>query len=290
MRKPFNTAINDPKCNELIESRPSLVPDIVTSRHTGSMASVLCTNCGDVITFQKSCSDKFCGICNERRRKRLMDVYNKEIEKMRHPKFLTLTLKSQPLGQELLKRLRKSFNRMTHRKKWLAIGGFYVIELGTKKDTGLWNIHIHAVIDSEFMQQDWISQTWLESTGDSMIVDIRKVRSYRYATWYLTKYVAKLVTEEGELTQQDKNLVNRVLKGARLIQRFGNAISPKSTRVSVCRKCGAIKSYISIELELDPTIRSFDKGVSIFKKISHTIADAIESFDWWTFQKDEIVD
>gem|GEM_PF-5883342 len=250
------------------------------------MASVLCSECGDVLSFQKSCSDKFCDICNERRRKRLMRDYQKEIEKMEHPKFLTLTLKSQELSRDLLRRIRLAFTRMTHRKKWLAKGGFYVIELGSLKDNGLWNIHIHAVMDSEYMPQGWISKVWLESTGDSMVVDIRQVRSYRYAIWYLTKYVGKPIEMNREMTEPERNYVNAVLKGSRLIQRFGNCIHVRIEKhKTICRKCGAINSYISVEIELLPSIRAFDKTRG-FKDCRCPRAEAIESYDWWTFESD----
>jgi hypothetical protein len=195
---------------------------------------------------------------------------------MEHPKFLTLTLKSQKLSIDSLKRMRLAFTKLTHRKKWLAKGGFYVIELGSLKETGLWNIHIHAVMDSEYMPQSWISEAWLESTGDSMVVDIRQVRSYRYATWYLTKYVGKPIEMNREMTWPERNFVNAILKGSRLIQRFGNCVHLRIEKHrTTCRRCGAVDSYVSVEVELLPSIRAFDKTRGFNGCHRYHIAEAI---------------
>lgn len=205
------------------------------------------------------------------------------------PKFLNLTIKSKPLSRQLLKDLRRFFTKLCHRKIWKAKvkGGFYVIELGSLKDTGLWNIHIHAVMDADYIDQAWISKTWLEITGDSMVVDIRAVRSYFYATWYLSKYVAKPITKDGDVPIAERDRVNAALKGTRLIQRFGNCIKfrpePKKT---VCRKCGAINSYISIEIDIDPSIRHFKGWIPGYVDAQKPLAEALDSFAWWAFESD----
>ena len=296
----------DSTVSDLVEGGSiSLVPSLVTSRHSGGFASVMCPNCGDVLSFQKSCSDKFCLVCGAIRGKRIMKDFLSEIEKMEHPKFLTLTLKSQMLSRELLFRIRKSFRALLRRKDWSekyhCKGGFYVLELGTLKDTGLWNIHIHAVIDSDYIPQDWISVEWLKITGDSMIVDIRQVRSYRYAVWYLQKYVAKPITEkERELTFLEKNFVNSVLRGQRRIQRFGDSLhesvvddarTPLPDR-SRCRNCGHISSMISLDNEIQPIIKSWHKETGYYAKRHKELAlanDKLPNFRWvgrdWHFKQ-----
>ena len=137
------------------------------------------------------------------------------------------------------------------------------------------------------MPQSWISEAWLESTGDSMVVDIRQVRSYRYATWYLTKYVGKPIEMNREMAEPERNFVNSVLKSSRLIQRFGNCIHVRIEKhKTVCRKCGAINSYLSVEIELEPFIRAFDKTRGFKECHRYPLAEAIESYDWWTFETD----
>lgn len=54
--------------------------------------------------------------------------------------------------------------------------------------------HIHLVIDSDFIPVHEISDIWKTKTGDSYIVDIRKINAKkdpRQAAAYITKYLSK---------------------------------------------------------------------------------------------------
>jgi hypothetical protein len=270
-------------CSELEPENPSLVPVIVTSRHSGKMASVLCSCCGDVLSFQKSCSDRGCKICSSRRRNRLISAYGPEISKMANPAFLMLSYGRQKLSRKLLIQLRRDFNKLRHRKFWKALGGFYVIELGTLDSAGCCNVHLHCVIDSAFVSQSVYSREWSAITGFP-IVYIQRIRSFRWGILYVTKYVTKQA--EGELSISDSNLINSVLRGSRLLQPFGS-VGQHGERHSVCRNCGAIDSYISVEHEL--AIRDWvlaSAKVDFIRNRDVPLAEAIESFDWWCFEDD----
>jgi len=114
---------------------------------------------------------------------------------MKHPKLMTLTLKKvvgnvedRLLG---LWELRKAAFKEIRRRGYLLNSWVAVIEPPN---------HIHLVIDSEFIPQRELSQIWRTVTGDSFIVDIRKVnmgRNPKPVASYLTKYLSKASKWDG---------------------------------------------------------------------------------------------
>jgi hypothetical protein len=66
------------------------------------------------------------------------------------------------------------------RQLWVRLGprvrgGFYAIE-PIHKGRG-WHVHIHAILDADYLPQAELSRLWHEITGDAYIVDIRRVFS-----------------------------------------------------------------------------------------------------------------
>jgi hypothetical protein len=109
-----------------------------------------------------------------------------------HPtRFLTLTLKPQPskTSVELLDLANRSWSILWRRfrRKYgpLAVGYVKVVEL-TKRGTP----HLHILVECPFVAQKWLSKQWKELTG-SYIVDIRRIKSQRMLTGYLTSYLTK---------------------------------------------------------------------------------------------------
>lgn len=170
------------------------------------------------------------------------------IKALKWPTSLTLTLKSVPDDRlkQGLDRIINAFTKLRHRKFWKAGEGVYSIEF-TKNPAG-WHIHIHAIIDCIWMEQPDISREWLDATGDSFIVDIRRVRGVngdrRKACLELVKYISKL----WELEDQDKHLIETALKGRKLIHSFGglkvHLPPPGDLR---CRSCGGPLLYVGEE-------------------------------------------
>jgi hypothetical protein len=122
---------------------------------------------------------------------------------MKHPKLLTLTLKTstEPLKNQA-KRIKEAFRRLRAHAVWKqqCFGGFWVLEITRNQKTGGFHVHIHAVIDSKYIEQAWLSRTWQRLTGDSMIVDIRTFQPKRAR--YLSKYVSK-----GSSFSEDSNVL-----------------------------------------------------------------------------------
>ena len=75
-------------------------------------------------------------------------------------------------------------------------------------------------LNNGYIPQDLLSSIWKEKTGDSFIVDIRKVNNTDKAMFEVLKYVQsnKLLLEQDEYL---RSVLVQNLKGLRLFSRFG---------------------------------------------------------------------
>lgn len=154
--------------------------------------------------------------------------------------FVTLTTRRMRLSASNARRIRDWFGRLRHRNIWKALGGIYQIELGTIDDLGMCNLHIHAIVDSDFMPQSDLSDAWKEITG-SYIVHIERCLSIDGALNYLAGHMGKTIAKP-----EFADLVNATLKNIRLVQGFGDRRDANlSIDKPVCPWCGAVGSVIT---------------------------------------------
>ncbi len=124
------------------------------------------------------------------------------------PVFLTLTVKNGPDLVERFEHLASSFKTMNQRRRdWIVKGRGHVefcklkgavfsYEVTFNEKSGEWHPHLHifGLLDS-WIDRDMLAAEWLEITGDSHVVDVRRVRkvngSYREAFQEVFKYALK---------------------------------------------------------------------------------------------------
>jgi len=97
------------------------------------------------------------------------------------------------------------------------------------EQTKEWHPHVHmfALLD-DWIDQEHMSETWHEVTGDSFIVDIRKVKKekdlgYSKAAAEVCKYALKF----GDLSVENTWEAFKILKGKRLSGAFGSLYGVK---------------------------------------------------------------
>ncbi len=148
------------------------------------------------------CRDRLCQICQRYRRIQTTERVLAMVRSMTSPKLLTLTLADDgaPLSDRL-DRLVASYRRLRQRTIWSANveGAAAVMEITRGQSNRHWHVHLHVLIDAEYIPQHVLSAEWFAATGDSPIVDIRAVHSGEQAAKYLAKYAAK-GTDTGALT------------------------------------------------------------------------------------------
>lgn len=147
-----------------------------------------------------------------------------------------LTITAGPDASQGFHRLVEGFRRLRSSAWWKrhVSGGIYVIEATRSGDK--WHVHLHAIVQSDFLPQRELSSRWKAATGD-IIVYIQLMRDTSHAVSYLTKYLSKTAVV-GDFRPE----LARALKSSRLFSPFGtwHAIKIKiPRRECVCPKCGA---------------------------------------------------
>lgn len=152
------------------------------------------------------------------------------------PVMITLTIKNTPDLASGFNALRRAEKRLKQSGRDAAKGkgvseyakvkGSLAAYEFTKKDEGDWHPHIHilALADS-YIDQKALSDQWLALTGDSFIVDIRKIRGIlnsggldiASAMMEVCKYSLKF----HDMTLEDTWTAYNVLRGKRLVNPSG---------------------------------------------------------------------
>jgi len=144
-------------------------------------------------------------------------------------RFITLTLREdgEPIAARL-DRLLASFKLLRQGKLWKANAerGFATVEV-TPGSTGKGaHVHLHLLVDGEYMPQAALSQEWLRITKDSMIVHITAPPDRAAAAAYLSSYV----TKGGGLLAWPLHRIRELataLKGRRMAFCFGKRLMPR---------------------------------------------------------------
>lgn len=141
----------------------------------------------------------------------------------RDVRFMTLTLRhSQTPLRSQIDRLYASFARL-RRGAWfrsVCTGGAGVLEVKVGED-GLWHVHLHALVLGGFIDQRRLSQEWHSITGDSYIVDVRKVQNdqaVRYVGAYSGKPLDASIYRDPDRLRE----FALAIKGRRLINLWGD--------------------------------------------------------------------
>jgi hypothetical protein len=170
---------------------------------------------GAVRVSANSCHVRGCPMCAAAKSNRVAVATSEYLANQPDAKFLTLTMKHTdlPLGEQIDK-LNKDF-RAFRRLKEISNrvkGGFWFLEIKKGKDD-LWHIHLHCLVVSAWIAKEELSRLWLKCTGESYIIDIRKIKDAQAAAKYAAKYASKpaelryfSLTERVELLEETKNV------------------------------------------------------------------------------------
>ena len=183
-----------------------------------------------------------CPFCAALRASKAMQKYLERIDQVLQenrnlkPVLITLTVKN---GSDLAERsehLMKSFRTLLERRRdyekkgrgfnefCKVQGAMYSYENTFNEKTVEWHPHIHmfALVDQWIDQQEF-SEYWHSITGDSMVLDVRRVKKekglgYSKAAAEVCKYALKF----GDLSVEKTWEAFKVLKGKRLTGSFGS--------------------------------------------------------------------
>jgi hypothetical protein len=206
---------------------------LIRFRACGSRCWVLKkpTNENELVLAVEHCHDRFCVPCARARAANLSAELLKLCEG-KDLRFFTFTLKhsNTPLQMQL-DRLTRCWRKLRGKRVWSATqrGGVAVIELHRSKKDGLWHPHLHVISEGDFVSNAEMSNAWKRVTGDSFIVDVRRLRDAKEACRYVAKYAAKGVAFDGDYDVDVLAEAITALRSKRLVQCFGSWSHFKTT-------------------------------------------------------------
>ncbi|MCW8569625.1 protein rep, partial [Acinetobacter baumannii] len=183
-----------------------------------------------------------CPFCAAIRASKAIQKYTERVDEVLSknrklkPVLITFTVKNGTDLGERSSHLIKSFRSLLERRRdYLKKGrGFnefckidgamYSYENTFNESTKEWHPHIHlfALLD-EWIDQEQLSELWHDITGDSFIVDVRKVKKTKHAGYAkAAAEVCKYALKFGDLTVENTWEAFKVLKGKRLSGAFGS--------------------------------------------------------------------
>lgn len=179
-----------------------------------------------------ACRSRWCPVCSARRGSEIAGNMRK-IVAGKDTRLMTLTLKHSTSSlKDQLDRLYRCFLRLRRSRDWSqrVRGGIQVLEIKLARDGASYHPHLHVIVDGEYYPHQLLSHQWWSITGDSKIVDVRRIDSTTDAVKYLTKYLSKPADQQ--LIDRPDRLAEVITqtKGRRFVFAFG------TLKISLTRK------------------------------------------------------
>jgi len=197
-----------------------------------------CHACGKPRYVPKGCDIRICPICARRFAERMsaeiLGAWKKIPRKTAwSAKHITLTVKTDGDLRKALDRGYKAVSGL-----WRTFlkrpGSGMVVSAEFGPENG--NLHFHCFYYGPFIAHAELSNRWLELTGDSSVVYVRRVFNYKGVREVL-KYACKMLALDPELVVR----VHAALKGTRRIRTFGcfyGEVRVKHDGWAKCEFCG----------------------------------------------------
>lgn len=215
----------------------------------GKKAIVLqcCDNPDHLYMARYRCDLRICPRDGWRYAKKVLKRYKRRFKELLHQgrrqgkrfRFLTLTKKNagQPLTQDGNREFGKQVGKLIRR---FYDGAVCSIEVGPQ-----WNLHAHCIVFGNYEPQDKLSKTWLKITGNSKVVDIRRVKGGMKT---LLKYILKYVSKPCHFDRpEDYASYLKAIRGTRRVHSYGVLYGSTVTGVpkekARCPQCGGELRY-----------------------------------------------
>ncbi len=178
---------------------------------------------GQVRPWMNLCRSRMCPYCGKGRSAKIQQSLYELIVKMKQPKHLTLTYRSndRPLSEQLRK-LKYAFKRLRNAADWKkkVVGGVFTVEVTRNAETGKWHPHLHIVVDSDYLPQKRLVYLWSKYMPGGKNVWIRPVDNAHGMGWEMAKYIGKAPNTRDWTLAAVKEYFH-ASSGARFVQCFG---------------------------------------------------------------------
>lgn len=223
------------------------------------------------------CHSRWCVPCSRERANRIVMNMTAQLE-LGTVRFLTLTMKHSPTPlAEQISRIYHCFRRLRRAAFWQCnvTGGCAVLEIKHSHRDNLWHVHLHCLIQGNYVPHRDLKAEWWRITGDSSVVDIRPVTDGREGARHITKYITKPIA--ATLINKPDSLIEMIAAcdRRRLVLTWGSwrgmALSkPLDDTVwkSVCKLSDLYERYDVGNLDAILTVLALEKCVPEARALS----------------------
>ena len=149
---------------------------------------------GEIRIASNACHLRWCPVCADSRKNFIGHSVAEWLAVQQYPKLMTLTLKHRdvPLFRQI-DDLYRYFVLLRKLKDFrdIVTGGVWFFQIKQSGISGEWHPHIHCVVTGKYMPRRLLRRLWIETTGDSMIIDIRSVKDPGGCALEVARYAAK---------------------------------------------------------------------------------------------------
>lgn len=141
-----------------------------------------------------ACRLRWCPLCSLAKTAYISHAVSAWLNTIKNASCLTLTLKhTDEELQRQVTRLYACFRTLRRRKFFrnLCNGGIWFFQIKYIPATDSWHPHLHCLLTSSYIPQKLLSATWKTITGDSDIVDIRRIWGNKQASDYVARYASR---------------------------------------------------------------------------------------------------
>ena len=229
-----------------------------------NFVTIHCVDCSKEFVVFQGCSDKTCPTCQKKRSWRNGGVVFAILQTLGllnrsyRLKFVTLTIKNVSdvsMGYAKLRRCfgvlmrravwyKSSYGRGDKLKGWNVRGGCGNFETTNRMLGKGYHVHLHLLLECDFIPQKELSDLWLKITGDSKVVDVRVCSGTKDAIAEVTKYNVKpavVVDWSGDMIMD----FNSAMHNKVLFFRFGSWREVKYSFMQD-RDCSSFVSFYRI--------------------------------------------
>jgi hypothetical protein len=260
--------------------RRRLVWDSLVRTGTSSARLSRFANCGSGLWLEANqeqteircrcnrCHDRWCIPCMTEKAARMRQTIKCLIDQY-EPRFMTLTLRHSltPLVDQV-NRLYQCFNQFRRRSSWTSHvdGGAAFLEIKLSEKDGLWHVHLHCLVAGSWWDQREISREWHAITGDSSIVDVRRIHDAAGDAAYVTKYVTKVLDASVYRDDAKMDEATIAFRGRRLCTTFGSwrgqQLDAEQTSTEQWHSVGRIETLFANAREGDRDARRWVSAIT----------------------------
>jgi len=149
---------------------------------------------GESWTWTNRCASRLCPVCGEVRARELTRQLEHAIARMVDPAHVVLTYRHRTTPfREQHADLRRAVAALLKSREWRdrVPGGYYAVEAKMNADGTELHLHVHAIVDTPWLDQKLLSRIWSKHMDGGENVWISRIRDAEAAAHELAKYVAK---------------------------------------------------------------------------------------------------